>query len=846
MRPAVECPAPVDDRRCFVLRRTSLLRYGLLAAVILAAACGTLVSAEKQTEPQPPPLADSAEGKALHEAWTQAHHRFTPAVKIAYLAFAKAQARRDLVAEGKSLPDDFLAWVDSDPVVEATVYGARQKASNVLRMLRSLELDLGQETVRKKYTQLALAMSVVRAKDGPQADLNPRELLKLVIPTCPLKPVNTQDPDRPLDVNDHIINFLNAHLVEDLPAERKWTREAKELQYDDKGVAIPAPEENGKKEAAAQPVEKVMRPLTAADVMASQALQDEFNAYMKAKGQDIEIHCGDHVIWPDRHDMVKGPEGKEILKAFHLFKAAYEAKGLLPAKRDPAPTHAESLAFLVRNNECTTPPAPSKKKLPNCPLTSPWPILTLLAADNQPLRERQDIWERYHDRGELHLYGEYIGGIAQQFDFQSARRLSPYSFSYGTFQMMLKDGGVCGTMANMAVRTYESLGIPACTAGQPGHCALIFFAFDSAKQTYDCYGGQFATGGPDKTHPHTPWYFGDVDAARGMVYHQSIAWAVNAGMQSWLDSTMAYQLFRLLPEADRKTYGMELLESGLTINPFNFLLADAGQAAAATPQAQIRLWKALETVLAEASKKPGCPSNSLYGQTVKTHLFRKLAALPVPADAGAAREVMAFLQSEKCDNPEALASYQVAIDGLPTLLSRTEADVKTHLSSARSEEACDKMSAVIEATARHITDKQQRLQWVSTRWQEFQGHEYYFGKRNAIVTDSTATKLAKLAGRKLRSEDEMLQSLQDQVAAALKTSVDGEREAKGCGQLAARITSCAGLVKDPQKQRQWLESLSKTMTGHEEYQPKNAKKNAKPLRDPCVDAIAKLLNTPSK
>ncbi len=48
--------------------------------------------------------------------------------------------------------------------------------------------------------------------------------------------------------------------------------------------------------------------------------------------------------------------------------------------------------------------------------------------------------------GNFKTYGEYIEGIAQQHAMQSARRLKPYPFTYATIQMMLKDGGVCGTM----------------------------------------------------------------------------------------------------------------------------------------------------------------------------------------------------------------------------------------------------------------------------------------------------------------------------------------------------------------------------------------------------------------
>ncbi len=230
-------------------------------------------------------------------------------------------------------------------------------------------------------------MAVVHAKEGPQANIAPHDPLTLVIPGDPRHPVDTKDPHRTLDLNDHIINFLNEHPVEDVPVAHKWTPPDSELVYDSKGVAIANPQDEKDKAARLATEKKVLRPLTAADVLASQPLQDQFNAYMKAHGQTVQIHCGDHVIYPERHDAVRGEDAKGILEAFHLFKTAYEAKGFLPAQRDAVPTPAESCAFLIRNHECKIPPANSKKHLPDFPLTAPWPLMTIMADDNQSLRE---------------------------------------------------------------------------------------------------------------------------------------------------------------------------------------------------------------------------------------------------------------------------------------------------------------------------------------------------------------------------------------------------------------------------------------------------------------------------
>ncbi|MEO1843602.1 MAG: hypothetical protein ABGZ37_04915, partial [Akkermansiaceae bacterium] len=140
---------------------------------------------------------------------------------------------------------------------------------------------------------------------------------------------------------------------------------------------------------------------------------------------------------------------------------------------------AERCAYLIRNHEYEFPPElQAQRKWPRFPLTAPWPVLTMLAADRQPLREREERWIAFRDRGEFHNYGEYIGAIAQQHTMQSARRLKPYAFSYATIQMMLKDGGVCGTMGSIAARGGNTLGLPSCQATQPGHCAVVSFHFN--------------------------------------------------------------------------------------------------------------------------------------------------------------------------------------------------------------------------------------------------------------------------------------------------------------------------------------------------------------------------------
>jgi len=773
--------------------------------------------------------------KAVRDLWQQANFQFTPEVRAAFLKYVKAETRQRLTAAGKSVPPDFWAWLESDPELEASVFGARQDPTGVVLMLRSLEIDLGQDNVRKKYTQLALATAIVFAKEGDKADLSPRPLLKLSIGGDPRQPVNTKDSQRKLDLNDHIINFLNENTVEEEVVVGQ-KEEPAELKYDAKGIALPP----GKPKLV--PVkEKRTRTLYAADVLANPALQAKFNAYLKEKGQNVTIDCGDNLVHWNSHDMVRGEQHKKLAEALKLFQTAYEAKGLLPDKRDPLATPAERCAYAIRNYEYKfSDELQATRKWPRYPLTAPWPTLTLLVANDQPLREREERWLAFRDKNEFKTYGEYIGGVAQQFDMQSARRITPYPFQYGSVQMMLKDGGVCGTMANISARSHCTLGIPSCTAGQPGHCALIIFAFDPKTNTYNCHGGQYATGGDDKTHPHTPWFFGDVDDRRDMIYHQSIAWAVNYGMRAYLDSTLAYQFYRQLNVMERQAHGMQLLENALAANPYNFFVIDTGLTLAQTPGELVQFWKTASGLLAGVDK-PGCPKTGLYVQTIHNKLFAGIGKLPVPSETGAAAEIQAFLLSEKCDNQNTLAQYKVAVSGLPALLSDAETALRNHLKSSRALPECEQTAALVTAAAERIPDKGKKKEWANACWQAIQGHECFLDKKGNITADPTVPALAKLAGQKARPEVEQFQAVLDQLTQDLKTHVAGERTPAACGQLAKTLDNVAKQLKDADQKRKWLDGLAQTIQGHEEFTVKNKKQ-----RDPCADTIANLLKTPAE
>jgi hypothetical protein len=745
-------------------------------------------------------LTITPEGAALETALTKAEYRFTPEVRAAYLALSKAKAKAALAAANQSLPADFLAWVDSDPVVEASVYGAKQSPANILRMLRSLELDLGKDVVRKNHTQLALAAAVTDAKDGPKANLSAREPFKLIIPSSPRKPVNTNDPSRPLDVNDHIINFLNQPLKPEYAGQQA-------------GPGV-------NKRTFPPFLDGVM---TGADVMANKPLQAEFNDYMAAHGQTAQVNCE-----TPRRQFIPESDRAAISAAYKLFLDAYTAKGLIPPRDRPA-TLVERCAFLIRNDAYRF-PKDAKQVWPKFPLNAPWPLLTMLVQNRDPLREAEDIWQYFRETGNLYANPAYMGWIAQVETFLRARSIAPLDFGYHSVQMMVKDGGVCGVIGLIQARSYLALGIPTTNCTEPNHCGVSRYVFNPETNTYSFSGGY-----SENSLPFSPWAISEPPSRKKPVYFTDTALALNYGVQSYLDSTIAHGVFSLLSEADQKAHGMALIESGLEINPYNILLTS--EVAKFGADAQLRLLRKMETQFVKmiAANKPGCPADTVC---LKRGLIASLAKGDLPADKAVVAEIHSLLRQEKSVPAATLARYQSAAEGLPVMLATTEAAFRSHLAATRNPDRCAQMTSVLTATAQQIQDPAQRKAWAQARLQELNGREAYLDK-NSIRIDSSSDVLAKLAEQKARPRNEQIQPVLDGVTVRLQANVAGKRNLKDCQRLAEQLTAIAPQIKDSAQRSKWREILSQTIAGKETFQI-TTNGQTSDQRDPCADTIANL------
>ena len=716
------------------------------AAVLVVPSPALAASDSPPRVPKNPPplpaLTATPVDEAVVAAWGKAKHHFTPEVKAAYLAFAKAEALRDLAEARHSLPVDFTAWVDSDPAVAATVYGIqRGRPAQVLAALRSLELDLGAEEVRQKHTQLALAIAVV---DAPFVDmatmacpergisLAPRtRKFQLKIPPSPLKKVNTHPTDRPLDMNDHIINFFEGRTITE---DRVVTRTV-----------------NGKKVPT---TEKWTHPLEACDVIASAALQREFNAYMKEHGQRVAVNCGNHLLTRgSRHR--PATRQKEITAAFNLFLDAYKAKGLYPKAADRPSTSSQTAAYLLRNDAFRF-PAGDKRVWPLFPLTAPWPVLVYLAADRLPLREREFIWKRFRDESIVERYGEYVGPIAFFPVFLEARRLRPIDFVSGTYPEMLKDGGVCSTCSSLGRRTDITFGIPARQAGQPGHSCFVVYNH-TEKDGYNLrvvqsmsakLDGTTILGGDLKLQW---WVFSAGEPLSGNIapYPLSIAYAVNYGFQEFLDGQLSLAFFNRLRHTSQRAHGLDLLMSGLAFNPFNINVVEAAERAITSPQREVEFWKEFERRLGAVSK-PGCPSKGFYRDLALKGLSACIATLPVPKGKSARDAVAAFLNE---NDDAAWLKNQLATLGMAGTKKRIEKDLTASVTGSRSMESTTLLAARIKLVSAAIGNKEEKLAWGRELLEILSGHETFTiqkGKRTLESTDPCTAPVFHLAGKQFR------------------------------------------------------------------------------------------------
>lgn len=718
---------------------------------------------------------------------------FDARVKQDFLAWRRDQARSELAAAKVELPREFLDWVESDPLVFQTIYGfdnplphrlpAPAKGATTDRTdspaqrlvcLRSLELDLGPEITRQRNLQLTLALTHAyagrldrRTFECPEEKLSwrPRARLKLVIPAVPMTPVDTRAKDRKLDREDHIINFL-----EDNP------RPVDEARPD------------GEK-----------RPLFAGELMGSDELRTKFVAYMKERGFVID------------------PRHVTQAKAGHdLFLKAYQDKGRIPKAQDPAPTPAEKLAYLVRNDQYRFPPE-AKRSWPRFDLESPWPVLEYLAMGDMPLRDREFVWERFRDTGSVRKMGHHLGEVVGlNTPYVRARRMRPFDFAYGSYAMDIKDHGACREMSRIGLGAAAPLGIPAAHAFEPNHFCLVVVTKSAAG-----YGLKI------EQHVRPPTWI----TKGGVRMEDELArlfYSLNYGQAAFLDAHTGLALYRQLPAGTSAAQRLRFLESLATIDPYVPAIPREILGQLPDPVAVADFWSRFRAQV-EAVRKPGCPPGGHYtGFTVRRMLDARLAALPVPDDAAQRERVLAACLAESADanwlryaghgkSPEAFRAW--AVEAL-----------RTSVAGQRNEASAALLSARLAAIGKSVKDPAQRRAWGAELLTALRGKETFVvgvGPRRSEQPDPAVLVAQDLAGQ---SPDARMAFERD-----LRQAVGGDRTPAKANLLAQRLDAIAKNLRDPKERKAWGETLHAIVLGHEAYvTPQNPDQ---PQVDPVVAEI---------
>ena len=259
------------------------------------------------------------------------------------------------------------------------------------------------------------------------------------------------------------------------------------------------------------------------------------------------------------------------------LKYAMVLLGQRPAAREPKPPTTAWLRHLVAIQEAKplSTPTVNGRLLP-WPLfpidKALWPLLMPLA-HSIPLSEADYIWEAFqgqHGRDRYHTYGPYRTGN----DYM-VHALIPSKWFWDAWPDRIVHGGECIDLSKMTVDLYSALGKPAMWAGQPGHSNLITFQYADGAWTAE--NEQAFAGGLNVTTAQ--WYFNEDPGTQLHFrtlyywpygeYHFGLVLAMNTGLKSYMDTRVAANLFRALPDADKPTLGVKLLRSVLQANPYN-------------------------------------------------------------------------------------------------------------------------------------------------------------------------------------------------------------------------------------------------------------------------------------
>jgi hypothetical protein len=312
--------------------------------------------------------------------------------------------------------------------------------------------------------------------------------------------------------------------------------------------------------------------------------------------------------------------------------------------------------------------------------------------------------------------------------------------------MMWKDGGVCGTMGNIGARTHRIVGQPASTAGQPGHCAIVYMEHDAKTGRFRCKGGQYATGGDEVTTVHAGWNYDDVGGRRGMVWHQTVAWGVNHGFESYTDTLAMRRAWDALPAEDRARDCVQLVREGLRRNPFAITLVDAALQSASDWRSAVEV---LDAFTRETADIAADKQYALYMTTVRDLAHARIEKLPAPADARETARLLGDLERQSCANGALLARCWRGLGGDDEFVARCRKAIEAYLASperTKDKRASQRFAAEVNGWAKTVKQPAKK-KWAEQLLPGFEGKET-IRIRGKDQLDPAVEALRKIAGVK--------------------------------------------------------------------------------------------------
>ena len=237
------------------------------------------------------------------------------------------------------------------------------------------------------------------------------------------------------------------------------------------------------------------------------------------------------------------------------------------------------------------------------------------AANNLSQREHAFVWDKYSGGQGMIGYGKY------GFEYELPEvKYKKSLWEPNTVVRIIEDGGVCGRMATACVIGEVLLGIPATTAGQPGHCALMEVGFDGKR--YNASIGQSVTG----TWMNTgPGMLGVSPAIHGLegtaVSWLALTQTVNrVGMVNYHASLVAGYMADATGDAEAQRRWLDL---AIRVNPYH-LAAIEKRWGIASDQGANALNKTMQETIMRMAVKPGKGFDDTVLGTEETNIIRKL------------------------------------------------------------------------------------------------------------------------------------------------------------------------------------------------------------------------------